>query len=118
MRNAEGYASHAVLYQGRSEIGDAELHRAIRELQRMHFSPPTETEPNPTSTHPGSWHAMCGDQTHVKCYQWRMASMRNPPGGPMTLGNMRRLGVRVTQAVRLAFTRRNQWSLNRPSTTK
>ena len=59
-----------------------------------------------------------GTDSEHQHYQWRMASKRNPPGEPMTLGNMRRFGGRVTQAVRLAFSRRAQWSLNRPSTTK
>jgi hypothetical protein len=34
----------SVLYQGRSEIGDGELHRSIRELQRLHFRPPDVRE--------------------------------------------------------------------------
>jgi hypothetical protein len=28
---------------GRSEIGDGELHRAIRDLQRQYFRPPKDT---------------------------------------------------------------------------
>src|SRR5262249_60733142 len=59
-----------------------------------------------------------GTDSEHQHYQWRMASKRNPPREPMTPGKMRRFGGRVTQAVRLAFTRRAQWSLNRPSTTK
>ena len=34
----------AVLYAGRSEIGDGELFRSIRELQREHFKPPAVEE--------------------------------------------------------------------------
>ena len=31
------------LLAGRSEIGDGELHRVIRDLQRQYFRPPTDT---------------------------------------------------------------------------
>jgi hypothetical protein len=37
-------AALGAMFQGRSEIGDGELGRAIRDLQREHFRPPTETE--------------------------------------------------------------------------
>jgi hypothetical protein len=33
------------MFYGRAEIGDRELHRALRELQHEHLSPPTRTHP-------------------------------------------------------------------------
>jgi hypothetical protein len=32
------------VFQGRDSVGDGELYRAIRELQRTHFRAPVETE--------------------------------------------------------------------------
>jgi hypothetical protein len=37
-------AALAVLLRGRDEVGDGELYRSIKQLQREHFKPPTDTE--------------------------------------------------------------------------
>ena len=37
-------AALGIMFQGRDEIGDGELARALRDVQREHFRPPTETE--------------------------------------------------------------------------
>jgi hypothetical protein len=37
----------ATLFQGRSQIGDGELERVLRELQREHFRPPKVFDPPP-----------------------------------------------------------------------
>jgi hypothetical protein len=38
----------AQLFAGRSEVGDGELGRALRELQREHFTPPLLHSPGPS----------------------------------------------------------------------
>jgi hypothetical protein len=38
-------AALATLFQGRSEIGDGELFRSIKQLQREHFRPPVPEHP-------------------------------------------------------------------------
>jgi hypothetical protein len=44
-------AALGVLFQGREEIGDGELGRALRQLQREIFRPPTDTETGPGEPH-------------------------------------------------------------------
>jgi hypothetical protein len=66
-------------------VGDGELHRGLVMLQKEFFRPP---EINGSEAP-----RQLARKLRWLCYRWRMASTRNPPGDPMTLGNMRNLGV-------------------------
>ena len=47
-------AALAIQFSGRSEVGDGELGRALRELQREHFDPPLSMS---TPTHRATYRA-------------------------------------------------------------